>query len=174
VRAVTLLLCLGSVCLGSLGLFSCGDDEPDASSATSLPDAGDANLQWYGSSEEDAVAKAESEGRESRVGRRDSETFPLTEDFVPGRVTFSIDDGTVTFTVIELDQGIEFEGAQDVADTGYLGMTPEEATAAAEADGRAARVIMLDGEGMAVTADFIEDRLNFTVRDGVVTGVTLG
>ncbi len=48
-----------------------------------------------------ASALAEAEGRRWRVGREDGERFALTEDFIVGRVTFEIDDGTVTTASIE-------------------------------------------------------------------------
>ena len=49
----------------------------------------------------EATARAEDEGRAWRVGRQDDEGFVLTDDLVPGRVTFEIDNGTVTSATIE-------------------------------------------------------------------------
>lgn len=49
----------------------------------------------------DATALADDEGRTWRIGRQDDEGFALTDDLVPGRVTFEIDDGTVTSATIE-------------------------------------------------------------------------
>ena len=49
----------------------------------------------------DATSLAEDEGRPWRIARQDGEIFALTDDLVPGRVTFEIDDGTVTSTIIE-------------------------------------------------------------------------
>ncbi len=49
----------------------------------------------------EATALAEDEGRPWRIGRQDDEGFVLTDDLVPGRVTFEIDDGTVTSAIIE-------------------------------------------------------------------------
>ena len=49
----------------------------------------------------EATALAEDEGRPWRIGRQDDEAFVLTDDLVPGRVTFEIDDGTVTSAFIE-------------------------------------------------------------------------
>ncbi len=49
----------------------------------------------------EATARAEDEGRPWRIGRQDDESFVLTDDLFPGRVTFEIDDGTVTVAVIE-------------------------------------------------------------------------
>ncbi len=49
----------------------------------------------------EATALAEDEARPWRIGRQDDEPFALTDDLVPGRVTFEIDDGTVTSSTIE-------------------------------------------------------------------------
>jgi len=43
-----------------------------------------------------AIAKADADGRPSRIGREDDESFILTQDFIPNRVTFEIDNGEVT------------------------------------------------------------------------------
>ena len=49
----------------------------------------------------EATALAEDEGRPWRIGRQDDEAFVLTDDLVPVRVTFEIDDETVTSAIIE-------------------------------------------------------------------------
>ncbi len=49
----------------------------------------------------EATALAEDEGRPWRISRQDDVAFVLTDDLVPGRVTFEIDDGTVTSAFIE-------------------------------------------------------------------------
>jgi len=146
----------------------------EGTGASPVPADSEVTMEWFGHSEDEATAKATDEGREWRIARTDGETFPLTDDFVPGRVTFDIDDGTITFARMELDQGIAVEGAQDPADVGFIGVSVDEAMTVADEEGRAARVIMVDGEARPATADFIEDRLNLYVVDGVVTGVTLG
>ena len=56
----------------------------------------------------------------------------------------------------------------------YIGLTVADATAKADADGRASRVVEEDGKSLPVTMDFDETRLNFTVVDGKVTKVTTG
>jgi hypothetical protein len=56
----------------------------------------------------------------------------------------------------------------------YVGLTVDEATAKAEADGRPSRVVEIDGEPQPATMDFIENRLNFAVEDGTVVEVTTG
>ncbi len=49
----------------------------------------------------EATARAEDEDRRWRIGRQDDESLVLTDDLVPGRVTFEIDNGTVTAAIIE-------------------------------------------------------------------------
>ena len=56
---------------------------------------------FVGLSVEDAVARAEDEGRPWRIARQDDERFALTDDLVAGRVTFEVDAGTITSSVIE-------------------------------------------------------------------------
>ncbi len=56
----------------------------------------------------------------------------------------------------------------------YIGLTVADATAKADADDRASRVVEEDGKSLPVTMDFDETRLNFTVVDGKVTKVTTG
>jgi hypothetical protein len=58
--------------------------------------------------------------------------------------------------------------------TDYIGLTVADATAKADADDRASRVVDEDGESLPVTMDFDETRLNFTVVEGKVTKVTTG
>ena len=48
---------------------------------------------------------ADENGRQWRVGRQDGEDLALTEDFVPGRVTFAVEVGVVTAATIEGEQG---------------------------------------------------------------------
>ena len=62
----------------------------------------------------------------------------------------------------------------DPALEAYIGLTIEDATAKAEEEGVPSRVVKVDGEDLAVTMDFIADRLNFVVEDGTVTEVTTG
>ncbi|MCX6432709.1 MAG: hypothetical protein NTX29_07940 [Actinobacteria bacterium] len=60
--------------------------------------------------------------------------------------------------------------AQMVAD----GLSPEAATALAETNGFIARVGTIDGEPMALTMDYREDRFTFETKAGVVIGCTYG
>lgn len=59
-------------------------------------------------------------------------------------------------------------------DARYIGMTKEAATALATKEGRPSRVVSEDGKTGMITMDHRPDRLNFTVVDGKITGVTRG
>lgn len=60
---------------------------------------------YLGLTEEEAIAQAEVDGRDFRVGERDGEPFMLTEDYVLGRVTATITDGVITEVVVESSDG---------------------------------------------------------------------
>ena len=62
-----------------------------AKAGTPLPAA-----SYVGLSKKDAIALAKAHDQPSRIGREDDEQFMLTQDYVPERVTFEIDDGKVT------------------------------------------------------------------------------
>lgn len=152
-----------------------GADDGAGDGSGDLPDQVLAELEWFGLAKNEAIEKAEAEGREWRISREDDEHFELTEDLVEGRVTFAVDDGEVTYAVVEhLEAPIEREGAENPADVGYVGLTEEAAIQRAEDEGRPARVVRRDDEHLAVTMDYSEDRLNFELDDGIVTVVTRG
>lgn len=50
----------------------------------------------------------------------------------------------------------------------YVGLTEDEARSRAVEQGRPFRVVHRDGEDFIVTADYVENRVNAMVRDGVV------
>jgi hypothetical protein len=56
----------------------------------------------------------------------------------------------------------------------YVGMTLEAAEERADAAGIPHRVMEIDGESLFGTADYLENRLNFAVKDGVIIRVTKG
>jgi hypothetical protein len=58
-------------------------------------------VSFVGMPKDEAIARAESEGRLWRVGMEDGESFALTADLNPGRVTFEIIDGIVSAAEIE-------------------------------------------------------------------------
>ena len=89
-----------------VGLTACGDDDSPAKGAksgsaarttttTAVPGTADASA-FEGLTKADAIAEAEAQNRPWRISREDDEEFPVTLDFNENRVTFEIDDGTVT------------------------------------------------------------------------------
>lgn len=50
----------------------------------------------------------------------------------------------------------------------YVGLSEDQARDRAAAQGRRFRVVQRDGEDFVVTADYVENRVNAVVRDGVV------
>jgi len=75
-----------------------GDGETGSDGPTDTPTQSES---FVGLTVSEAAALAEDEGRPWRIGRQDDESLVLTDDLVPGRVTFETDDGTVTSAVIE-------------------------------------------------------------------------
>lgn len=60
---------------------------------------------YVGLTEEEALAQAEVDEREFRVGERDGEQFALIENYVLGRVTATVTDGVVTEVTVEASDG---------------------------------------------------------------------
>ncbi len=94
----------------TLGAGTCLENEPDCNDIPGEEPSGPSDgptgtptqsESFVGLTVSEATARAEDEGRPWRIGRQDDESFVLTDDLVPGRVTFEIDDGTVTAAVIE-------------------------------------------------------------------------
>ena len=94
--AVAGVLILGLAVGGIATAIGDGDTGRDSPTDTPTP-----SESFVGLTVSEAAALAEDEGRPWRVRRQDDESFALTDDLVPGRVTFEIDDGTVTGAVIE-------------------------------------------------------------------------
>ena len=55
-----------------------------------------------------------------------------------------------------------------------VGLSEEEATKVATGKGWVVRVAMRDGEGLMLTTDYSDTRVNLTVTNGVVTAITVG
>jgi hypothetical protein len=55
-----------------------------------------------------------------------------------------------------------------------LGMSEQEATSTAEANGWVVRIAARDGEQFALTMDYNPKRVNLTVDNGVVSDVFIG
>ena len=90
--AVLILVAVGGIAIAMAG----GEGGDDGLNETAVQ--GEA---FVGLTISEAAALADDEGRAWRVGRQDDEVFVLTDDLVPGRVTFEIDNGTVTSATIE-------------------------------------------------------------------------
>ncbi|MEM7092029.1 MAG: DUF6777 domain-containing protein [Actinomycetota bacterium] len=56
----------------------------------------------------------------------------------------------------------------------YLGLVQSVATAAADLNGCNYRIVRIDGQQFNVTFDFIFDRMNWEIDNGVITNITLG
>jgi hypothetical protein len=99
---VALALTIGGVAVaGDDGRGDDGETRP-TNQGNDLPSDGPTGSETFvGLSVEDVVTRAENEGRLWRIARQDDEGFVLTDDLVPGRVTFEVDAGTITSAVIE-------------------------------------------------------------------------
>lgn len=104
---------------GAIGLAACGGRADQPASAPSAPapaepilDAGQAGGtvlagqtldggQLVGMPLDVAISWVEEQGRQWRVGREDGVDLAVTADLVPGRVTFTVEDGVVTAATIE-------------------------------------------------------------------------
>ncbi len=120
---------------------------------------------YVGLTIDEAEARADEEQRPWRIVRLDGEDLVVTEDYSPDRLNFDVEDGIVTAAATDEER----TAGGDRSSAGYVGLTIDEAGDRAKRQGRAWRVIRLDGEDQAITADYQEDRLNFTVEAGVVT-----
>ena len=98
--AVLILGLAGGGIAIAIGDGEAGSDggETVSDGPTDTPTQGES---FVGQSISEATALAEAEGRPWRIARQDDQSFVNTDDLVPGRVTFEIDDGTVTSAIIE-------------------------------------------------------------------------
>jgi hypothetical protein len=55
-----------------------------------------------------------------------------------------------------------------------LGLPEEEATKVAMANGWLVRVAARDGEFFMLTKDYVENRVNLSVKNGIVIAITVG
>jgi hypothetical protein len=94
IAAILIALALA---VGGVALAVGGGDETELPTVDTTTDDGG----FVGLSLADAVAKAETNGDPWRIAREDDEAFALTDDLVPGRVTFEVDGGVVTSALIE-------------------------------------------------------------------------
>jgi heat shock protein HslJ len=66
------------------------------------------------------------------------------------------------------------DGSAVAIGAGLVGLPVAEARELARSEGFAFRVVSVDGEGRPATTDYRPDRINATVVDGRLTGVTVG
>lgn len=90
----------------------------------------------------------------------------------------STDAGATDGAESEVDEpGMDGEPMEEISSdeaNTLLGMSEEEATAAAQANGWVVRIAARDGEQFALTMDYNYTRVNLTVDNGVVTDVFVG
>lgn len=119
--AATLTACAGSDDVTGGADDGTGTEAPadDTSDETSMPADEDAahdgsvtaaeaeavGTAYLGLTEDEAEEQAEVDGRTFRVGARDGEQFMLTEDYVIGRVTATVEGGVITEVVVEATDG---------------------------------------------------------------------
>lgn len=76
-----------------------GSDEvrtPSSERTPTTEQAGSSAKAYVGLTKEAAIARADAADVPWRILREDDEEFLATQDYVPERVNFEIDDGTVT------------------------------------------------------------------------------
>jgi hypothetical protein len=102
----------------------------------------------------------------------DDETVESGSDTTAGEVA----DGPGAPTPIEPGDGATLPGEPDQAelDAAYVGLSKDDAIAAAEEAGVPWRIEREDGEDFALTMAYRPDRVNFSVEDGVITAVRAG
>ncbi len=160
-------LAVGGIATAIVG-GDAGDDGGTETAAQGVP--------FVGLTISEATALAEDEGRPWRIGRQDDEELVLTDDLVPGRVTFEIDEGTVTSAVIERPSTPSpGDGPTDPAtqSESFVGLTISEATALAEDEGRPWRIGRQDDEEFGFDGDLVPGRVTFEIDEGTVTSATI-
>lgn len=165
---------VGTLMVVSIGLLAaaCGAAvaNPGGEPTTTIVDR--SSESFVGLSVEAAGLRAEDQGRPWRVIREDGVDHAVTEDYSEHRLNFTVEDGIVVAAQTDAEMvggssGIE-PGEQNRESLSFIGLTVDEARARAEGQERAWRVIREDGVDLVITMEYSEDRLNFTVEDGVV------
>lgn len=129
---------------------------------------------WYGKTKVAAKLAADGAGTAWRVAREDDQLFPLTKDFVDGRVTWEINNGIVVHAVTETLTGGRYEGCRTPKLRPYVGLAEAAAQQMASDEGVLFRLLSRDGERFAVTADYVPDRVNVEIRAGYVVHASNG
>lgn len=140
--------------------------------ASILAAAKRSQFRWFGLTQAAAEARAKEQGLLLRVVERDGKALPMTRDFRKGRVNISLLHGLVIRQSTEGEAGVE--GSGDMSLLPYLGLSEQAAAALAQKNKLPFRTTVRDGQGLAVTADMILERINVMTRAGVVVGVGKG
>lgn len=126
---------------------------------------------WCGLAEAEAVKKAKAAAVLFRVVSRDGKPMPATRDYRKGRINAYVWQGRIMGIAVEGAGTLLLEGCRDVAFLPYLGLKEAAAQAMATTKKVSYRVVSKDGEGMAVTADYLPKRVNVNIIAGVLVAV---
>ncbi len=132
------------------------------------------SFEWFGLTVEKAKAKAATQSTPFRVVQKDGKPLPRTKDYRPGRINAHVEGNRVIAVSIEGQSQRIVEGVIDTNHLSLLGYSEEEAATRAQSVGLPFRVVMRDGKSYAVTLDYIAERANATVEDGIVVAITPG
>lgn len=128
---------------------------------------------WFGLTEPQARAQAGNRHLQIIVTHRDGQEQPQAGGTADPMLRVRLLDGLVHHASVSGREPCT-EGSEDVRSLVWLGLTEQEAMAAIRAAGRPVRVVMRDGEGLAATMDYREDRVNLTITEGRVTAISGG
>ena len=117
-----------------------------------------------------AQAYAEANDILFRVVEIDGEPQMVTEDFRPGRINATSENGVIVSYEVEGSDVFEPEPADNSA---IIGMTTEQAQAYAQANGVPFRIGAIDGEFLPVTMDYRPGRITAEVENGIVTNYSV-
>lgn len=99
-RRIAAVALAGVAALG--GIAACGGDDEDRPPKVEAPDtapgtgSGRAADTYLGLTKQAAIDRAAAAGIPWRITREDDEELLVTQDYVPERLNFEIDDGVVT------------------------------------------------------------------------------
>jgi hypothetical protein len=100
-RRILALAC-GVALIGTVGIAGCGGDSGNSASVKDQPketpttQVPGSESSFVGLTKSAAIAAAKAQDRPWRIGREDTQQYALTQDYIPNRVTFEIDNGRVT------------------------------------------------------------------------------
>ncbi len=152
---------LGVVAAGALALSACGADNPEVDPQDDVPvESADTTL-----AEGTTVTTIDAAEPEPEF------TVTTAEEEV---VTTTVTTEATTTTTVE-DVVTTVEPSPDPTDISvYIGLSQADAAALAIANGTTSRTERIDDETFGLTSDFVGDRVNFEVDDGIVTSAKFG